>query len=155
MTDIFASESRVPGGTPAEGAPPSGDVTGALTELERKLRELQQELSSIGRRGEVETVIAPAAPPASGRIVDEAADPSPTPEAQPSDARLESLAELRRFRDRLERFGRELATEYDALLGRVMTGLSGTAAPAPAAAVAPLTGSARGCAAAGFRGGRA
>jgi hypothetical protein len=34
------------------------------------------------------------------------------------------LAELRRFRDRLERFARDLAAEYDALLGRVMSGLS-------------------------------
>jgi hypothetical protein len=50
---------------------------------------------------------------------------------RPSDAQLASLAELRRFRDRLERFARELATEYDALLSRVMAGL--TAAPASAA----------------------
>ncbi len=145
---MFASESRVPGGAPTEGAPQPGDVTGALTELERKLRELQQELGSIGRRRETEPVIAAAAPPVAGRIVDEAvsapsatttspgattASRGPTPEVQPSDARLESLAELRRFRDRLERFGRELATEYDALLGRVMAGLSGAPVATPPA----------------------
>jgi hypothetical protein len=50
---------------------------------------------------------------------------------RPSDAQLASLAELRRFRDRLERFARELATEYDALLSRVMAGL--TAAPTTSA----------------------
>lgn len=48
--------------------------------------------------------------------------------ARPSEAQLASLAELRRFRDRLERFARDLAAEYDALLGRVMSGL--TSAPA-------------------------
>jgi pyruvate/2-oxoglutarate dehydrogenase complex dihydrolipoamide acyltransferase (E2) component len=57
---------------------------------------------------------------------------------RPSDAQLASLAELRRFRDRLERFARELAVEYDALLGRVMTGLSSAPArPSSAAAPAP------------------
>lgn len=155
---MFASESRVPGGASPESAPQPGDVTGALTELERKLRELQQELNSIGRRRETsEEADTPAATPSGGRIVDEAASgrtgsidspPAPTSTipavsvaapgdasvATPGDARLESLAELRRFRDRLERFGRELATEYDALLGRVMAGLSGAqsaGAPAP------------------------
>jgi hypothetical protein len=47
------------------------------------------------------------------------------------------LAELRRFRDRLERFARDLAAEYDALLGRVMSGLSS------APAVTELTASAQ------------
>lgn len=203
MTDMFASESRVPGGAPAQGTPQPGDVAGALTELERKLSELQQELSSIGRRRETgEPALPPTAPPAGGRIIDEAVErptpspverpapsplaPAPTstvpsgsaprpgdapaatpsgsaiaaggpanaasgsaarpgdaPAAAPGDARLESLAELRRFRDRLERFGRELATEYDALLGRVMAGLSGApsagaqAPPADSPAPAP------------------
>ena len=48
---------------------------------------------------------------------------------RPSEAQLASLAELRRFRDRLERFARDLAAEYDALLGRVMSGLTSTATP--------------------------
>lgn len=166
MTDMFASESSAPGGGPAGSAPQPGDVTGALTELERKLRELQQELSSIGRRREIDEATIPAPAPASGRIVDEAvqstphapppatagpaqapvtsaptgapARPGDAPLSRPGDARLESLAELRRFRDRLERFGRELATEYDALLGRVMAGLSGS----PAVARAPQASSA-------------
>ncbi len=48
---------------------------------------------------------------------------------RPSEAQLASLAELRRFRDRLERFARDLAAEYDALLGRVMSGLTSTSTP--------------------------
>ncbi len=58
---------------------------------------------------------------------------------RPSEAQLASLAELRRFRDRLERLARDLATEYDALLGRVMAGLT-SASPSPAHAppAAPL-----------------
>jgi hypothetical protein len=54
---------------------------------------------------------------------------------RPSEAQLASLAELRRFRDRLERFARDLAAEYDALLGRVMSGL--TSASAPSGSPAP------------------
>jgi hypothetical protein len=54
---------------------------------------------------------------------------------RPSEAQLAGLAELRRFRDRLERFAKELAVEYDTLLGRVMTGLFSTSQSA--AAVAP------------------
>jgi hypothetical protein len=66
---------------------------------------------------------------------------------RPSEAQLASLAELRRFRDRLERFARDLAAEYDALLGRVMSGLTSTSTstatgPAPVedlpAAVEPI-----------------
>jgi hypothetical protein len=163
MTDMFASESSVPGGAPAEGVQQAGDVTGTLAELERKLRELERELTSIGRRREADDTAQAAeqapvaheayavanerphgtageatsvAPPASqpvGRIVDEAIEPVQAPERpRPSEAQLESLAELRRFRDRLERVGRDLAAEYDTLLGRVMSGLS--AAPAPAQA---------------------
>jgi hypothetical protein len=51
--------------------------------------------------------------------------------ARPSDAQLASLAELRRFRDRLERLARDLAAEYDALLGRVMAGLTSAPPPVP------------------------
>jgi hypothetical protein len=155
MTDIFASEPSAPGGAPSESAQQPGDVTGTLAELERKLRELERELTSIGRRETPAPEPIPATPvqppspqpPApqptpppissqpSGRLVDEAMERSETFErVRPSDAQLASLAELRRFRDRLERFARELAAEYDALLGRVMTGLStGPARATPAA----------------------
>jgi hypothetical protein len=202
MTDTFANGPGTPGGATPDATPQPGDVTGTLAELERKLRELESELSSIGRR----RTLADAASAVSdagetprtsggGRLVDEAIEPpapiapppltsappaapvasvpvasAPAPLAQaplaqapppqeppapggsgqpvkfmrppesartqaphataqperprPSEAQLASLAELRRFRDRLERFARDLAAEYDALLGRVMSGLS-------------------------------
>jgi hypothetical protein len=79
-------------------------------------------------------------PPESGRARaarepadrDDSREESEPQRPRPSEAQLASLAELRRFRDRLERFARDLAAEYDALLGRVMTGLTTT--PTPAAA---------------------
>jgi len=168
MTDTFASKSSAPSGPSSELGQPSGDLTVAFAELERKLRELEQEVSSIGRRSTASepppsseahssSQVAPAAPAStvkppmaptylqpSGRLVDEAVEPptpvepTATPErARPSEAQLASLAELRRFRDRLERFGRELAAEYDALLGRVMTGLSSTSTPSASTPAAP------------------
>jgi hypothetical protein len=74
----------------------------------------------------VERPAAPQAPPER---------PQPVERPRPSDAQLASLAELRRFRDRLERFARELTAEYDALLGRVMAGLS--SAPTRAVQASP------------------
>ena len=59
--------------------------------------------------------------------------PAPQERPRPSEAQLASLAELRRFRDRLERFARDLADEYDALLGRVMSGLTSAPTPTPGA----------------------
>jgi hypothetical protein len=232
MSDTFPNGPGASGGE----VPQAGDVTGTLAELERKLRELESELSSIGRRRDL-TAPAPGRPSASGvtsasgveterRLVDEAiepvaplapppvpsmppppaampappapppppampappapppppampAPPAPSPppawpaaagssapssvqgpsapstdagepvkfvrpteparppaphvaaaqeRVRPSEAQLASLAELRRFRDRLERFAQDLAAEYDALLGRVMSGLTSTAA---------------------------
>ncbi len=175
MTDTFSS-----GSSPSQGAQPdqpANDVTSALAELERKLRELEQELTSIGRRrlrpeeaaaetpaAEAHTAEAPMG--AAGRLIDERAEPEPPVEhssvewatpaeratpveervapideftpalgaASPSDAQLASLAELRRFRDRVERFARELTDDYDALLGRVMAGLSGRGSSEPSRA---------------------
>ncbi|HEV3320966.1 MAG TPA: hypothetical protein VG147_02105 [Solirubrobacteraceae bacterium] len=224
MTDTFANGPSTPGGAAPDAAPQAGDVTGTLAELERKLRELESELSSIGRRREVAGAtpdpIEASPPSADQRLVDEALEPpapvtsitpsdpvaapvapqapfappgsvapqaptAPAPGApapasvaagagqpmkfmrppeparprasrepadrsepygesepqwaaaqqerpRPSEAQLASLAELRRFRDRLERFARDLAAEYDALLGRVMSGLTSTATPAAA-----------------------
>jgi hypothetical protein len=239
MTDTYANGPTPPGDAASRQA--GGDVTGTLAELERKLRELERELTSIGRRRELAVEgAAPHTPqgaqPAhtSGRLVDEAIESSvppaptvpfsspaptvpppatpppaspnaplaPTPNAppspatppaaapaaaapgagrpvkfvrplesaraqvgretrpsqpteaepasagpraafdpqpgerpRPSEAQLASLAELRRFRDRLERLARDLAAEYDALLSRVMAGLT-SASPAPAAPAA-------------------
>ncbi len=183
MTDTFANGPSASGGAAPDTPPQTGDVTGTLAELERKLRELESELSSIGRRREVVGATPPdssiEASPSSpgGRLVDEAIEPptqvapvtsivppaqgAPAPVApsatsasapirpatepagagqpvkfmrpqrpRPSETQLASLAELRRFRDRLERFARELAAEYDALLGRVMSGLTAPSIPA-------------------------
>jgi hypothetical protein len=258
MTDTFAHGPSAPGeATPGQAG---NDVTGTLAELERKLRELERELTSIGRRrelggeGAAPQGASEVATPTSGRLVDEALEPpapftpptpltpptprapepptpiapptpaplasltptpvvpstptplaSPTPFAaatpptpttpaaapepsdpagpgqpvkfmrpvesartppgrgpagygepspgeespdepgaglgprsatgervRPSEAQLASLAELRRFRDRLERFARDLAAEYDALLSRVMAGLTSSTPPTPA-----------------------
>jgi hypothetical protein len=194
MTDTFSSDSAPLGGAQPEGEP-ARDVTSALGELERKLRELEQELTSIGRRrlrpdgASAEAPVAtPAAPPAeaTGRLIDERAEPEPQieraePEPQiehaavewaspaeratpvhdfapapewtglgeatgPSDAQLAGLAELRRFRDRVERFATELTSDYDAMLGRVMATLSGRGPsepsfePAGGTAAGPGTG---------------
>ncbi|HEY3758937.1 MAG TPA: hypothetical protein VGL37_04200 [Solirubrobacteraceae bacterium] len=103
--------------------------------------------SGAGASSPAQPPAATAAPRLSGRLVDEAIEPqdaSTGERTRPSEAQLASLAELRRFRDRLERFAKELATEYDELLGRVMTGLtSAPADPAPAdpapAPAAPAT----------------
>lgn len=64
---------------------------------------------------------------------------APQERPRPSEAQLASLAELRRFRDRLERFARDLAAEYDALLGRVMSGLTSASAPTGTVTPPPTT----------------
>ncbi|MFI5009978.1 MAG: hypothetical protein ACHQDY_06860 [Solirubrobacterales bacterium] len=181
MTDTFSSGSAPsPGAQPDQ---PANDVTSALAELERKLRELEQELTSIGRRRlRPEEAAAETSPAAAhtagapmgtaGRLIDEQAEPEPPVEhasvewatpaeratpveeraapmeefspapgsASPSDAQLASLAELRRFRDRIERFARELTDDYDALLGRVMAGLSGRGSSEPSPTPQPPAG---------------
>jgi hypothetical protein len=207
MTDTFANGPT----TPDDAAPPrSGDVTGTLAELERKLRELERELTSIGRRREpveavgVDEPVSEAPAQGGGRLVDEVLEPPQAPveaaapiqppaavkpppvqhltpvpppvaleppapvepsgagqpvkfmrpaesarphiprepheRVRPTETQLASLAELRRFRDRLERFAEELTVEYDALLSRVMAGLTTASPPVdvpPAAALAP------------------
>jgi hypothetical protein len=57
---------------------------------------------------------------------------------RPTEAQLASLAELRRFRERLERFTRELLADYDAVLSRAMSGVAGRVPPeSPAAPQVP------------------
>jgi hypothetical protein len=58
---------------------------------------------------------------------------------RPSEAQLATLAELRRFRERLERFATELTADYDAVLARAMAGLSGRPMPEPPELQAPAT----------------
>lgn len=71
----------------------------------------------------------PADPSESREKSEPQGESAPQERPRPSEAQLASLAELRRFRDRLERFARDLAAEYDALLGRVMSGLTSTSTP--------------------------
>jgi hypothetical protein len=154
MSETFPSGSSP---SPIGGAQ-AGDVTSTLAELERKLRELERELTSIGRRrvqpaGDTIETEQAAAPPRHdlGRLVDEQVEPpaataftaarppsAPPPtsdgeRAVPTEAQLASLAELRRFRERLERFAKELLNDYDAVLSRAMAGVAGRVpADAPA-----------------------
>jgi len=64
-------------------------------------------------------------------------EPSGTFSAQerprPTEAQLATLAELRRFSERLERFTKELTADYEAVLTRVMATLSGRVPPEPPA----------------------
>ncbi|HXA54341.1 MAG TPA: hypothetical protein VNV37_05640, partial [Solirubrobacteraceae bacterium] len=76
-------------------------------------------------------------PPESAQAAAAPQERAPQERQPPSDAQLASLAELRRFRDRLERFARDLADEYDALLGRVMSGLTSSARPAEPSPAVP------------------
>jgi hypothetical protein len=164
MTDTFSSGPSAPLGGAQPGNQPARDVTSALAELERKLHELEQELTSIGRRRlHPEDAASEAPAEATSRLIDERAQPEATTEqagvewatpaeratpvrefaspapprtspreettesnaASPTEAQLAGLAELRRFRDRVERFATELTGDYDAMLGRVMAALSG------------------------------
>jgi hypothetical protein len=54
-----------------------------------------------------------------------------TPAHSPSPSELAGLAELRLFRDRLERFSQELAEDYEQVLERVMGDFSAGPAPVP------------------------
>ncbi len=137
------------------------DLERKLRELERELTSIGRRRVPAEDAVPAEEVPAQDGAPASspelaGRLVDEtiepaqpraaAADELARPEARepdrpeqhepgrPSEAQLAGLAELRRFRDRLERFARELTDEYDALLSRVMSGLFSTS---PATSMAP------------------
>lgn len=202
MTETFSSGFSTPLGATQDVGEPAGNVTTTLAELERKLRELERELTSIGRRrvrpespdAQADTAVpsnARAGLTSGGRLVDERIEqprahqpideqvepprtrqparqspaepprwtpPSPPPAApeppvgsatderpRPTEAQLATLAELRRFGERLERFATELTADYDAVLARVMAGLSGrpmpeppAPAPAPAVSEEPL-----------------
>jgi hypothetical protein len=101
------------------------DLSETLDALERKLRDLESELGapSLG---------APPPPPPGAPV-------APRPAGPPPAAGLEDLArqidDLSRFRDQLQRIGRELEDEY----ARVMARLGAAEAPAPAAPPTPAT----------------
>jgi DNA-binding transcriptional MocR family regulator len=102
-----------------------------LSELERKLGELERELAAVGGN-------------ANSRLIDEAVEPSvPAPAPDPPAPRhsppvrpatpAPSRDELLQFRERLEQTAAELTRDYDELLGR----LSYAAVSAP---TTPTTG---------------
>jgi hypothetical protein len=126
MTDATAAE------TPAEASPqPSGRLVDEAIELASPVEpEHSGQSTRPSQLGDAQRPAAQAYGPLDPQL--ESID---APErARPSEAQLASLAELRRFRDRLERFARELSTEYDALLSRVMAGLTTTSAAPPVSA---------------------
>ncbi len=71
--------------------------------------------------------------PPRNRPFDAAAEERP----RPTEAQLATLAELRRFGERLQRFTSELTADYDAVLARVMAALSGRPMPEPPAPEPP------------------
>src|SRR4051794_10423750 len=93
----------------------SADVTSTLADLERRLVELERELSSVAGSA---AGAAPVAPP-----------PPPPPVAPPPVApvaptqRVESMRaevnELMRFREQLEATARDLVAEYDRVVTKV------------------------------------
>jgi len=86
--------------------PGDADLSQTLDELERKLRDLERELGTP----------PPTPPPA----------PAPSMGAGLGDLAAE-IDELSRFRDQLQKIGRELEEEYERVLERL-----GTERPAPA-----------------------
>jgi hypothetical protein len=90
-----------------------GDVQDTLNELERRLRELQAELSAPPRAPE-----PPAPPP-----------PPPPPAASPLQDQLD---ELLRFRDQLADAAQKLVEDYSRLLEQINLASGRAAAPAQA-----------------------
>jgi hypothetical protein len=195
MTDTFASGPNSPTGGSQQSPSTATNVTGTLAELERKLRELEQELSVIGKRREpnapelrvdgppaaarwtpgdaqpatdetqptptqptqpqTQPQPTPTQPTTGGRLIDEAVEAYPASSPPPDDpsapvdpayerrARAEAnplpstepeptgLAELWRFRDRLERFTQELGEDYEQALERATAELAASPPPAP------------------------
>jgi len=93
-----------------------GDVQDTLNELERRLRELQAELSAQPRAPE-----PPAAPP-----------PAPPPPPPPAPNPLQDqLDELLRFRDQLADAAQKLVEDYSRLIEQINLASGRAAAPAP------------------------
>lgn len=103
------------------------DVTSTLSDLERKLVDLERELQSVA-----------SAPPraAAGGLERPAGGVATAPPGAEPAVRIDDLrgqiADLVRFRDQLESAAKDLMAEYDRLVERLQGG-----GPAPAAAAAP------------------
>lgn len=122
---------------------PHSNVTASLSELERKLAELERELGAepAAAAPPPATAPRPVPPPAP------APAPQPVAETAPPEPRVdelrEEIADLVRIRDQLERAAAELVAEYDRLVGRLQEMQPATETPEddgpvqPAPAAAP------------------
>ena len=125
---------------------PDQDVATTLGELERKLKDLEDELHSVPRGAPDVEEIPGAAPPAPAvtasvaqRTVAAPAETGTVPGAPSEAGGLPGqLAELMHFRDELERSAREFLAEYERVLAglRAATSQLGAAPLPPAAPVA-------------------
>jgi sarcosine oxidase gamma subunit len=103
------------------------DVSDTLDALERKLRDLERELGAPATSAPVPP------PPAPGRPV--------APAAGGTEDLARQIDELARFREQLQRVGRELEAEYERVLARLGQEVGTPAvadAPAATAAAAPV-----------------
>jgi hypothetical protein len=110
------------------------DVTSTLSDLERKLVDLERELNSVAGGTVAATASASSAPLP-------APDDTRDPTLRVEDLRGE-IAGLVRFRDQLESAARELVTEYDRLVARLRVSGSDEAPPAAGGPFAPAPESA-------------
>jgi len=109
---------------------PDDDVATTLSELERKLKDLEDELHSVPRGTTGDEERPGVAPPAPALAANLALSAAPAP-GVPADTRTAviagaptevdglsgQLAELLRFREQLERSAREFMAEYERVLG--------------------------------------
>lgn len=100
---------------------PEEDVATTLGELERKLKDLEDELHSVPRGAPADDALPEVAPPAPAQAPNLAlgatgASPSRTPLAAPADGLPDQVEELVRFREELERSAREFLAEYERVL---------------------------------------
>ena len=104
---------------------PHSNVTAALSELERKLAELERELGAEPAAAAPPPAAAPRPVPPPAPAPAPATDPAPpavadaaAPEPRVDELR-EEIADLVRIRNQLESAARELVAEYDRLVGRL------------------------------------
>ncbi|TML02529.1 MAG: hypothetical protein E6G41_15290 [Actinobacteria bacterium] len=110
-----------------------GDVQDTLNELERKLRELQAELTHPGASEPPAAHAGPPMPPY--RAPAPQAPPSPPPAAPPPAGGLQDqLDELLRFRDQLSAAATKLVEDYSRILEQLSRVTEDVPAPPP-----PLT----------------
>lgn len=117
------------------GADEATDVTSILSDLERKLVNLERELRALG--GGSGGSLA-ASPPEPASRPEPASPPEPPPgeaESRQTGVRVEHLrreiAALVRFREQLDAAAKELVAQYDRLLDRLRGSLDATASGAP------------------------